>query len=233
MRSLRPGTPRRTLLSLTLLPLAAFGAAASAAVAADLTSADTTPPTAPGPVTAEALSATSVRLTWGRSTDDVGVAYYRVTRNGSVVATTDRTSWVNRSLRPGTRYVYTLRAFDAAGNASAVTRVPVTTLAVVVRFGKAAVNPAVPRAGAPLYVAVQVFVESGETSVKLTAGTVRCSAMTGGSAIPSTLSKIVPGRGVQCGWKVPFGARGKELVAAIVVSSGGGSAMKTYRWRVS
>jgi len=226
-------TPRRKLLSLLLLPLAALGAATSAAVAADLTSADSTPPTAPGPVTAEALSATSVRLTWGRSTDDIGVAYYRVTRNGSVVATTERTNLVDRSLRPGTRYVYALRAFDAAGNASAVTRVPVTTLAVVDRFGKAAVNPAVPHAGAPLYVAVQVFVESGESSVKLTDGKVRCSATAGGSAIPSTLGKIVPGRGVQCGWKVPFGARGTQLVATIVVSSGGGSATKTYRWRVS
>jgi chitodextrinase len=225
-------TRRRKLLSLTLLPLAALGAATSAAVAADLTSADTTPPTVPGPVTAEALSATSVRLTWGRSTDDVGVAYYRVTRNGSVVATTDRTSLVDRSLRPGTRYEYALRAYDAAGNASAVTRVPVTTLAVNVRFGKAAVNPAVPRAGAPLYVAVQVFVESGEAEVKLRAGKVRCSATSGGSAIASILSKVVPGRGVQCGWRVPLSARGKTLVAAIVVSSGGGSATKTYRWPV-
>jgi uncharacterized repeat protein (TIGR03806 family) len=78
---------------------------------------DTTPPTAPQSVTATALSATEVRVTWQASTDvGTGVAGYRVFRNGAAtpVATASGTTYTDTSLAPVTQYTYTVRAFDGA-----------------------------------------------------------------------------------------------------------------------
>ena len=81
---------------------------------------DTTPPAAPGNLTA-APSGANVSLGWNMATDDVGVAGYRVYRDGALIATllgADRTSYGDPSRPPGS-YVYTVQAFDAAGNSSA------------------------------------------------------------------------------------------------------------------
>jgi chitodextrinase len=78
---------------------------------------DTTAPTAPTSPTATVVG-TTISLGWGMSYDDTGVAGYRVTRNGSVVATTTSASHVDSGLAAGT-YTYTIAAFDAAGNTSA------------------------------------------------------------------------------------------------------------------
>ena len=48
---------------------------------------DTTPPSQPGPMTASAVSPTRVDVTWGASTDNIGVAGYTVKRNGTTIAT--------------------------------------------------------------------------------------------------------------------------------------------------
>lgn len=79
--------------------------------------ADTTAPTAPTSPTATVVG-TTISLGWGMSFDDTGVAGYRVTRNGSLVATTTSASHVDSGLAAGT-YTYTIAAFDAAGNTSA------------------------------------------------------------------------------------------------------------------
>lgn len=55
-----------------------------------------------------------VNLSWSAATDNVGVAGYRVYRNGVLVATTTSRTW-SEALKRGTN-VYTVRAFDAAGN---------------------------------------------------------------------------------------------------------------------
>ena len=55
-------------------------------------------------------------LSWGASTDNVGVAGYRVYRNGSQLGTTTATTYFDSPLKPGTTYTYTVRAYDAAGN---------------------------------------------------------------------------------------------------------------------
>lgn len=78
---------------------------------------DTTAPTAPTSPTATVVG-TTISLGWGMSYDDTGVAGYRVTRNGSMVATTSSASHVDSGLPAGT-YTYTIVAFDAAGNTSA------------------------------------------------------------------------------------------------------------------
>jgi chitodextrinase len=78
---------------------------------------DNTAPTAPTSPTATVVG-TTISLGWGMSYDDTGVAGYRITRNGSVVATTTSASHVDSGLAAGT-YTYTIVAFDAAGNTSA------------------------------------------------------------------------------------------------------------------
>ena len=56
---------------------------------------------------------------WSASTDNVGVAGYRVFRNGNQIGTTASTSYADSGLTASTTYAYTVRAYDAAGNVSA------------------------------------------------------------------------------------------------------------------
>ena len=51
---------------------------------------DTTAPTAPSALTLGTVTANSVALSWGASTDDFGVDHYTVLRNGAPVGTTTR-----------------------------------------------------------------------------------------------------------------------------------------------
>lgn len=88
---------------------------------------DTTAPTVPGtPVTT--VVGTTVGLSWGISRDDTAVAGYRVTRNGTVLGTTNDTTWSDVGLAAGT-YSYTVAAFDAAGNTSASSGAGTATVA--------------------------------------------------------------------------------------------------------
>ena len=64
------------------------------------------------------------RLTWTASTDNVGVAGYRIHRStngtfGPVFTTTTSTTWTDTDVVEATRYTYAIVAFDAAGNSSA------------------------------------------------------------------------------------------------------------------
>ena len=78
---------------------------------------DTTAPSVPTDPRATVVG-TTISLSWGMSYDDTAVTGYRITRNGTVLATTDSASYVNSRLAAGT-YIYTVAAFDAAGNTSA------------------------------------------------------------------------------------------------------------------
>lgn len=94
---------------------------------------DTTPPSAPSNLQATAVSSNQVSLTWGASTDNVGVAGYAIFRNGTQIATTTGTSYVDNGVSPATNYSYTVEAYDASGNYSlssntaTVTTPPVST----------------------------------------------------------------------------------------------------------
>ena len=81
--------------------------------------ADTTSPSVPTGVTATAVSGTQVNLSWTASTDNLGVAGYKVFRNGTQVGTATTTSYQDTGLSGGTAYSYTVAAYDAAGNTSA------------------------------------------------------------------------------------------------------------------
>jgi len=93
--------------------------AASASVVG-VTLADTVPPSIPQAVVASPVSVTEIDLSWSSSTDDVGVAGYTITRDGTAVGSVDgvTTSFSDTGLAPGTTYSYTVEAFDAAGNPS-------------------------------------------------------------------------------------------------------------------
>lgn len=93
--------------------------------------ADTIAPTVPASLVATATSPTAVNLTWAASTDAVGVASYRVQRDGVAIAgNVAGTSFSDTGLTQNTAYSYTVSAVDAAGNRSMEsTAAPVTTLA--------------------------------------------------------------------------------------------------------
>lgn len=79
---------------------------------------DTQAPTAPSGLTATPVTSNQVNLTWTASTDNVGVAGYRVYRNGVQLITVTSTSYSDTGVSPGTGYTYAVAAYDAAGNVS-------------------------------------------------------------------------------------------------------------------
>lgn len=89
---------------------------------------DIMPPTVPTGLAGSAQSSTAVRLTWTASTDNVGVAGYRIYRDWVLVGTSTTPSFTNSGLVPAKTYRYYVDAFDAAGNAClASSSIQVTT----------------------------------------------------------------------------------------------------------
>ncbi len=98
-----------------------------------LVGADTTPPSVPTALSKSNITSSAATISWGASTDNVGVALYRILRNAALLTTTLGTSYTNTGLTPSTTYSYTVQALDAAGNASAPSSpLSVTTLAAPV-----------------------------------------------------------------------------------------------------
>jgi chitodextrinase len=91
-------------------------------------SSDTQAPTAPDAVTGSATT-TTVSLAWDAATDDTGVVGYRVTRNGTLVASPTGLSWKDTARQPLTTYRYTVAALDGVGNVSSSASVTLATLA--------------------------------------------------------------------------------------------------------
>jgi fibronectin type 3 domain-containing protein len=89
---------------------------------------DTQPPSAPENLAAGTVTAAKVPLTWSPSSDDQGVAGYRVFRGGSQVGEVTGTSFTDTTVAASTTYAYTVKAFDGGGNVSpASNQVTVTT----------------------------------------------------------------------------------------------------------
>jgi hypothetical protein len=63
-----------------------------------------------------------VDLAWTASTDNVGVAGYQIYRNGSAISSVPRTvlTYADTTASAATTYIYTVAAYDAAGNYSAL-----------------------------------------------------------------------------------------------------------------
>ncbi|GAA4878485.1 fibronectin type III domain-containing protein [Kitasatospora terrestris] len=80
---------------------------------------DTQAPTVPGSLASTGKTANSVSLSWTASTDNVGVTAYDVYQGGALVTTVTGTSATVGGLAANTAYTFTVKARDAAGNASA------------------------------------------------------------------------------------------------------------------
>jgi chitodextrinase len=82
---------------------------------------DTVAPSVPSALTATAKSG-EIGLAWTASTDNIAVAGYTVVRDGTAIATTYSTSFIDTGAAPGTAHTYTVAAFDGSANASALRR---------------------------------------------------------------------------------------------------------------
>ncbi|HYO42814.1 MAG TPA: hypothetical protein VES19_06395 [Candidatus Limnocylindrales bacterium] len=93
---------------------------------------DAAAPTAPDQVTGEPTT-TTVSLAWTPGSDDTGVVGYRVTRNGTLVASPTGQTWKDTARVPNTTYVYAVVALDGVGNTSSEASIAVRTLADTIR----------------------------------------------------------------------------------------------------
>lgn len=112
-------SPSRTYTYTATASDAAGNTSAASSAVSGTTAPDTAAPSVPSGVSAAALSPSRVALSWQPSTDDVGVAGYRVYRNGSLIGSSATTTFTDATAAPATSYAYTVSATDAAGNASA------------------------------------------------------------------------------------------------------------------
>lgn len=80
---------------------------------------DSAPPSIPAALSAIAQSSSQINLSWTVSTDNIGVAGYRVYRNGVIIASNvTATAYSDTGLTPLTAYTYTVEAYDIALNYS-------------------------------------------------------------------------------------------------------------------
>jgi chitodextrinase len=82
---------------------------------------DTVAPSTPLGLVATGISASEIVLSWDAATDNIGVAGYRVFRDGfaiPVATVTTGTSFTDGLLIGSTTHSYTMQSFDAAGNTS-------------------------------------------------------------------------------------------------------------------
>ena len=90
-------------------------------------STDTTPPSAPSNLQLSASDQTSLTLGWDASSDNVAVAGYDVSVDGSLVDSASQTSYHFTGLTCGTSYTVGVIALDAAGNRSTESTLTTTT----------------------------------------------------------------------------------------------------------
>lgn len=79
---------------------------------------DTQAPTQPTGLIATAISSSQINLSWSASSDNIGVAGYKVYRSGTYLKAVTTTSTSDTGLSASTQYCYTISAYDSAGNES-------------------------------------------------------------------------------------------------------------------
>jgi hypothetical protein len=109
---------------------------------------DTTAPTAPGAVKVTGATRTTISLSWGPATDNVGVTGYRVYVDNKAVGDATSTSFTAPGLSCGTAYAVSVDAVDAVGNRSTRTSVQTTTKACALTRRVATVRVALGTSGA-------------------------------------------------------------------------------------
>ena len=92
---------------------------------------DTIPPTIPLKLQANLISNNFINISWNSSSDNVGVAAYKIYVNGLLYSTSTDTARKVLGLSPSTTYNFYVTAYDEAGNESAPSNiVTATTLAL-------------------------------------------------------------------------------------------------------
>ena len=123
-------------LSLLCAGLNAHAAQSTFTTTLSVLGVDTTAPSVPTGLSAMPVSTSAINLSWNASTYNVGVAGYRVYRDGAFLATTSQTNFADSGLTAATTYSYTVQAFDASLNYSAQSgSVSATTLSPAVVNG--------------------------------------------------------------------------------------------------
>ncbi|WP_042160247.1 lytic polysaccharide monooxygenase [Paenibacillus gorillae] len=161
---------------------------------------DTTAPSAPGTLTSPSKTTTSVSLSWGAATDNVGVTGYRIFNGANQIAQVSGSTltYTATGLTANTPYTFSVRAIDAAGNVSASgNALTVTTNPIV---GNDTQPPTAPGGlhvmGAPTSSSLQLMwspstdnvgvtgyrIYNGSTLVTTTSGTATSYTVTGLSA---------------------------------------------------
>jgi hypothetical protein len=106
---------------------------------------DTVAPSVPTGLTATAAGGSEIDLSWTAATDTVGVAGYKVFRDGGTTpigTVTTGTTFADTGLATGSTHSYTVVAFDAAGNQSppSTSATTQTALAPVAQLSPASLN---------------------------------------------------------------------------------------------
>ena len=112
------GCGRRYLLQIDAVNAAGTRSPRVGSYAQTATCPDRTPPTIPRGLTVTGRAQTSIAVSWTASTDNVGVAGYRLYRNAILVGTTTSTRASFDGLICDRFYLLAVIAFDRAGNRS-------------------------------------------------------------------------------------------------------------------
>ena len=185
--------------------------------------ADRVAPTKPRGLTVVSTTASSVTVSWRRSSDRVGVAGYTVyldgVRIGSTAAT--RTQYAVSSLKCGTSYQIAVQAYDLAGNRSALAAILASTSACVDTE-----PPSVPSNVA------QTNVTSSSITISWTPstdnmGVVGYEVLSDGVLVGSTASTLFAITSLRCGAMYTIGVRAldaaghRSAAASILVATAG------------
>jgi len=106
---------------------------------------DTQAPTVPTGLSSSGIAQTSFTLSWNASSDNVGVANYKVYQDGALLTSTSGTSLNVTGLSQATTYAYYVTAEDAAGNVSGVSvtlNVTTTDEVIVIDYCNLSANSA-------------------------------------------------------------------------------------------
>jgi chitodextrinase len=108
---------------------------------------DETPPSQPANLAEVAATKTTITVSYGASTDNIGVLGYRIYANNVEKGATTELRYTITGLAPGTTYDIKVTAYDLAGNESTSGALSVTTIAA----NRPTVFYVKPSAGSPLW----------------------------------------------------------------------------------